>query len=415
MGKYSGKTCRLLTMLAMTASFFLVEIIVGYITNSIALVADSFHMLSDVVALIVGFASVRISKWQTQKNTFGWIRAEILGAFVNAVFLIALCFSILVESLKRLVEIEEIRDPKLLLIVGSLGLLVNLIGLCLFHDHGHSHGGGGGSHSHGHEREALVDKPANGNVEHSHSHGAPNRTSICEDVTTDVEGVVIEVADIKTTSSAQLNMRGVFLHVLGDALGSVIVIISALLIWFVEADWKYYMDPAMSILMVIIILSTTAPLLRDSGLILLQTVPGHIRVHQLEEEIKKVEGVLALHEFHVWQLAGNKIIASVHIHVHNLQEYMVVADKIKTVFHKAGIHSTTIQPEIIEDNDIADFPRNQNCSLECGPDKTCFVDTCCAPKNKTEIARRSSKENSPTHKTPDQNKLKISASSPCLE
>jgi len=62
---------------------------------------------------------------------------------------------------------------------------------------GHSHGGGGG-HSHGHEREALVDKPANGNVEHSHSHGAPNRTSICEDVTTDVEGVVIEMADMKT-------------------------------------------------------------------------------------------------------------------------------------------------------------------------------------------------------------------------
>lgn len=68
MAKYSGKTCRLLTMLSMTASFFLVEIIVGYITNSIALVADSFHMLSDVVALIVGFASVRISKWQTEKK-----------------------------------------------------------------------------------------------------------------------------------------------------------------------------------------------------------------------------------------------------------------------------------------------------------------------------------------------------------
>lgn len=79
---------------------------------------------------------LQISKWQTQKNTFGWIRAEIVGAFVNAVFLIALCFSILVESLKRLVEIEEIKDPKLLLIVGSLGLLVNVIGLCLFHDHG---------------------------------------------------------------------------------------------------------------------------------------------------------------------------------------------------------------------------------------------------------------------------------------
>ena len=61
MGKYSGKTCRLLSMLSMTAAFFLVEITVGYITNSVALVADSFHMLSDVVALIVGFSSVRVS------------------------------------------------------------------------------------------------------------------------------------------------------------------------------------------------------------------------------------------------------------------------------------------------------------------------------------------------------------------
>ena len=61
MGRYSGKTCRLITMLLLTGSFFLTEIIVGYITNSIALVADSFHMLSDVVALIVGFASVRVS------------------------------------------------------------------------------------------------------------------------------------------------------------------------------------------------------------------------------------------------------------------------------------------------------------------------------------------------------------------
>ena len=70
MGKYSGKTCRLLTMLGMTASFFLVEIIVGYVTNSIALVADSFHMLSDVVALIVGFASVRVSNFMC--SLFTW-------------------------------------------------------------------------------------------------------------------------------------------------------------------------------------------------------------------------------------------------------------------------------------------------------------------------------------------------------
>ncbi|CAG2237561.1 SLC30A1 [Mytilus edulis] len=154
---------------------------------------------------------------------------------------------------------------------------------------------------------------------------------------------------------------------------------------------------------------------RDSGLILLQTVPGHIRVHKLKEDIEKIEGVLALHEFHVWQLAGNKIIASAHIHVHNLQEYMVVAEKLKDIFHKAGIHSTTIQPEIIDEFDAVDFPKNQNCSLECGPNKNCLVDTCCAPKSKQELARRSSKENSPTRSSPNHNKLKTSASSPCFD
>lgn len=148
-----GKTGSVLSMLFMTSSFFLVEIIVGYATNSMALVADSFHMLSDIMSLIIGFFALRYSKrsQRTERNTFGWQRAEVLGALVNAVFLIALCFSILVESLKRIVEPEEINNPTLVLIVGTVGLLVNVIGLILFHrhGHGHSHGGGGHGHSHG--------------------------------------------------------------------------------------------------------------------------------------------------------------------------------------------------------------------------------------------------------------------------
>lgn len=145
-------------MLFMTSSFFLVEIVVGYATNSMALVADSFHMLSDVMSLVIGFFALRYSKrnQRTERNTFGWQRAEVLGALVNAVFLIALCFSILVESLKRIVETEAINDPVLVLIVGVAGLLVNVIGLVLFHrhGHGHSHGGSGHGHSHASSNEA---------------------------------------------------------------------------------------------------------------------------------------------------------------------------------------------------------------------------------------------------------------------
>ena len=157
--RFCGKTGSVLSMLFMTSSFFLVEIIVGYATNSMALVADSFHMLSDIMSLIIGFFALRYSKrsQRTERNTFGWQRAEVLGALVNAVFLIALCFSILVESLKRLVETESIHNPVLVLIVGTLGLLINVVGLILFHQHGHGHSHGGHGHSHG---------------GHGHSHGA---------------------------------------------------------------------------------------------------------------------------------------------------------------------------------------------------------------------------------------------------
>lgn len=133
-------------MMVLTSSFFLVEISVGYVTNSMALVADSFHMLSDVASLLVGFLALRYSTLskRTHKYTFGYVRSEVLGALVNAVFLVALCFSIFVESMKRLVIPEAVDNPILVLIVGSIGLFVNIIGLFLFHQHGHSHAG----HSH---------------------------------------------------------------------------------------------------------------------------------------------------------------------------------------------------------------------------------------------------------------------------
>ena len=148
--RFCGKTASVLLMLVMTSSFFVVEIVVGYATNSMALVADSFHMLSDIISLLIGFFALRYSKrsQRTERNTFGWQRAEVLGALVNAVFLIALCFSILVESLKRIVEPELINNPVLVLVVGAVGLLINVIGLLLFHRHGHGHSHGGHGHSH---------------------------------------------------------------------------------------------------------------------------------------------------------------------------------------------------------------------------------------------------------------------------
>lgn len=374
MGRYSGKKCRLISMFGLTAGFFLVEISVGYITNSMALVADSFHMLSDVAALIVAFLSLKMSPKKWSKNTFGWARAEVLGALVNAVFLAAMCFSISVEAIKRFLEVEAIREPKLIVLVGSLGLLVNIVGLLLFHQHGAHHG-----HSHG----PVVRSTSR--LTHMVSVSATDDNENDEMFESDKRKKNINSIDRSHyhDNPAQMNMQGVFLHVMADALGSVIVVLSASIVWLTDWKYRYYMDPALSILMVIIILHSLWPLLRDSSLILLQTVPTHIEVDMIKKKLlDKVEGVLAVHEFHIWQLAGDRIIASAHIRCKNLSEYMKIAEKVKEFFHNEGIHSTTIQPEFIE-VDISENPierSSADCVLDCPKtDKPCTFSTCCGP------------------------------------
>lgn len=412
--RFCGKTGSVLSMLFMTSSFFLVEIIVGYATNSMALVADSFHMLSDIMSLIIGFFALRYSKrsQRTERNTFGWQRAEVLGALVNAVFLIALCFSILVESLKRLVEVESIHNPVLVLIVGTLGLLINVVGLILFHQHGHGHSHGGHGHSHGGsvqngtELNELIQVQNGSNGVDQKSTGSQSGSEEDEnEMNSDVSnGLVPETevylsgkngtvhtvvtkskgSNMKVKSSAQLNMRGVYLHVLGDALGSVIVIISALIIKFASGKWTIYVDPAMSMLMVFLILKTSIPLMRESSLILLQTVPTHIKIKEVQDRLlDHVEGVLSVHEFHVWQLAGNKIIASAHITCRSPDEYMGIANKIKRFFHNEGIHSTTIQPEF-----VCEDKKDTECVLACGRNENCAAQKCCPGENESEVRKR---------------------------
>lgn len=142
---------RLLCMLSLTFVFFIVEVVVSRITASLAMLSDSFHMLSDVIALIVALVAVRFAEktQATNKNTFGWIRAEVMGALVNAVFLTALCFTIILEAIERFTEPHEIESPYVVIGVGAGGLLVNLLGLCMFH----GHAGGGHGHSHGNQNK----------------------------------------------------------------------------------------------------------------------------------------------------------------------------------------------------------------------------------------------------------------------
>uniref|UniRef100_A0A5S6QUL3 Cation efflux protein cytoplasmic domain-containing protein n=1 Tax=Trichuris muris TaxID=70415 RepID=A0A5S6QUL3_TRIMR len=409
MGTFSGKSCRLVVMLVLTFSFFLVEIIFGYVTNSTALVADSFHMLSDVLALFIAFVCMKFSRRSpSSKNTFGWIRAEVLGALVNAVFLLALCFSIFIEGLKRLVEPEEIEHPLQILIVGVIGLIVNVIGIFMFHGHASLSGHG---HSHAKRLMSTVSEQDDfdGSIERLNSlSGAHNISVLADSVKDDMfnnvavesnrrnrdynDSKLIPEVSPREITSTQMNMHGVFLHVLGDAFGSIIVIINAIICWQVDSpSLRRYLDPSLSLCLAMIITCTTVPLLKESALILLQTVPTHINVDQIQLKLlHSIDGVLAVHELHIWRLAGNKIIATAHIHCRNLEDYMKIAEKVKEFFHREGIHSTTIQPEFVELTDVKTSQKKVSCALECpGTKRECAPSTCCGPKVNSSVGSTS--------------------------
>lgn len=440
---------RLLCMLSLTFGFFIVEVVVSRLTASLAMLSDSFHMLSDVIALVVALVAVRFAQQTTatDKNTFGWIRAEVMGALVNAVFLTALCFTVVLEAVERFTEPHEIESPKVVVAVGAAGLAVNLLGLCMFRGHahggghGHSHGGGGKKGKKGNKPSTCNNTSSSSTAEEETNNLVPGHGTTtaaerrgktgsshdgCVDVQINGNATYDDLEqDHSHDTASQLNMRGVFLHVLGDALGSVIVVINAIIFTFVWQPcepgvpcinpcvnshctdhqhinhtlvgiengehgnhssledmpshvstagpcWVLYLDPTLCVIMVCILLYTTYPLLKESALILLQTVPKQIDMHSLNSRLRELEGVLAVHELHIWQLAGSRIIATAHIKCHDPATYMDVAKRIKAFFHDEGIHATTIQPEFVTVNSES---RASLCELSCRTQ--CATKLCC--------------------------------------
>ncbi|TGZ60543.1 hypothetical protein CRM22_008487 [Opisthorchis felineus] len=373
-----GNSVRLSCMLFLVAAYFLVELIVGYVIKSVSLVADSFHMLSDLIALIIGIIATRIAKWpSSSKNTFGWQRAEVMGGLINTVMLSTFCISILMEAIQRFVKPELIDSPRLMIYVGAGGLLVNILGLIVLGTHSHDNHGGtievmdtdvpdsspsntglrpmSDSNFYSQTRNIDGSLVLDGKV-------APSYTSEMERLANDVNGPsqinttdkVSEEKPKKVKQRGSMNMRAVFLHVLSDFFGSIIVVASAAILEFAPgkpdegAAWKLYIDPAMSVVMVLIILSSAVPLMYRAALILLQSVPNEISLKNLKNRLENIDGIHKVHDLHVWRLQSNCIIGTVHIRCVSLPDYLNIARKVKELFHEFNIHCTTIQPEFEE-------------------------------------------------------------------
>ncbi|QPG75439.1 hypothetical protein FOA43_002793 [Brettanomyces nanus] len=386
----SRKEVKIISLMTLDTVFFLVEIIIGYLVNSLALIADSFHMLNDILSLSVALWAVNVAKNRVAdaKYTYGWQRAEILGALVNGVFLFALCFTIFIEAIQRLISPPIITNPQLILYVGALGLASNIVGLFLFHDTSdHSLSS---SHTHSHEQADDLEVGESSTSEYGtmvNGHGingvfkgtpSPLTSSMGpQPDDSDIENVLPSVVvseldrsasgEISLSSSSSpnsspahlarrrrkkgqktrsLNMEGVFLHVLGDSLGNVGVMVTAILIWKTDYKFKYYFDPLVSLFITCIIFSTALPLCRSSSRILLQGSPITIDSDEVKNAILHIPEVISVHDFHIWNLTESYLIATMHVDLNcSPEKFLAVASNLKSHLHDYGIHSATIQPE----------------------------------------------------------------------
>ncbi|MGQ9506760.1 MAG: cation diffusion facilitator family transporter [Candidatus Bathycorpusculaceae bacterium] len=266
--------------LGITLSFFVIELVGGILTNSLALLADAWHMLNDAAALIFALMAAWVSVRPTNvKKTFGYYRAEILAAFLNGVFLWGIVIFIFYEALQRF------QNP---IRVESLNMLII----------------------------AFSGLAANG----------------------------LSAITLSKSKSESLNVKGAFLHVLADALGSIGAISAGIIMYF--TGW-YQADAIISMLLGALIFYSSWKLVRESINVLLEGVPYGINVNAVERRIMEQEGVNEVHDLHVWCITPTKMCCmSCHVVVKkDTDKKKLLSDLMKILSEEFGIDHTTIQLE----------------------------------------------------------------------
>jgi len=265
--------------LGLTGSYCVVEFVGGWFTNSLALLSDAGHMLSDVTAMGLSLFAAYISTLPvTSQKTFGYYRAEILAAFLNGLALWLVAGIIFREAYYRFFSPPEVHGQGMILIAG-VGLLVNLLTAWMLH----------GAHE------------------------------------------------------ANINLRGVFLHVLSDALGSVGALVAGALILWTNWQWA---DPVTSVLIGFLILLSSFSLVRESVDILMQATPRHLDLAEVQRTLAEVAGVARVHDLHVWTLTSGLFTLTAHVVVNGAHDHHALLNALEQVIQQRfGIDHTTIQLE----------------------------------------------------------------------
>ncbi|XP_060171921.1 metal tolerance protein 1 isoform X2 [Lycium barbarum] len=337
--------------------FMAVEVVGGIKANSLAILTDAAHLLSDVAAFAISLFSLWASGWEANpRQSYGFFRIEILGALVSIQMIWLLAGILVYEAIARLIHDTGEVHGFLMFVVSAFGLVVNLLmALLLGHDHGH-HGhdhGHGHDHNHNHEEHAHSHGDhEHGHGEHTHIHGISvsrhhhhnEGPSNAHDVDHTVPLLKNSVEGEKKKKQRNINVQGAYLHVLGDSIQSIGVMIGGAIIWY-KPEWKI-IDLICTLIFSVVVLGTTIRMIRSILEVLMESTPREIDATRLESGLCEMEEVLAIHELHIWAITVGKVLLACHVQIQPDADADMVLEKVVDYIRREyNISHVTIQIE----------------------------------------------------------------------
>ncbi|KAJ3417089.1 hypothetical protein HDV05_006948 [Chytridiales sp. JEL 0842] len=361
-----GRT-KLIRAASLCFLFFLIELFAGLWSGSLAILSDSFHLLSDIAGFGISiFALYLVKKPPTKTLTFGYARAEIVGALLSTFLIWILVAFLVFEAFDRLSDPKEI-DAPVMFVTALMGVGVNVVlGLTLHLDpdleavHPDDDDDDEGDVEAQRQRRVQESRSSSSGDELSETNAAPPSpfSRFLSQISQLVGFPSSSSSSSEPAPEMTLNVRAALIHVLGDLLSSLGVLLASLIIWR-NPTWTF-IDPLCTFLFSILVLSTTGHLVYTTFRIIMQSVPGCVDVEELEKGLKSLEGVVGVHSLHVWTLAQGRHVLSAHVQVCisklGGEGGRVVKRVLKgcqdLVCEKYGIHHATFQVEPLDSDDL---------------------------------------------------------------
>ncbi|CAH1776086.1 unnamed protein product [Owenia fusiformis] len=303
--------------------FMIGEIVGGVLAGSLAIMTDAAHLLTDFASFMISLLSIYLaSRPATKLLSFGWHRTEIIGALLSVLLIWVVTGILVFLAIQRVMQNDYEINATIMLITSGVGVAFNFVMGCTLHTHAHSHGGGGHSHGGGDH--------SHGGGDHSHDESSSDSES----------GQKNEHGH----NSSNINVRAAFIHVIGDFIQSIGVMIAAFIIYF-KPEWKIA-DPICTFIFSVLVLFTTVTILKDIIRVLMEATPSGIHYNAVKDCLFEIKGVRDVHNIRLWCLTMNKVALSCHLAiVSTVRAQDILEEASKLIYTRFGIYECTMQIE----------------------------------------------------------------------